>query len=206
MTVSVPAQYQGYVTQAAKALGIPEQVVAAQIDLESTWNPTAVSPAGAQGIAQFEPGTWAQYGHGSPFNVDDAFAAYTAYMSALLHQEGGDIRKALQAYNAGPKNLGAGSGYADTILRRAGGAVPVSASGGSGGAGTGSGDSGGGLLSWPADITGFFTSATDVLTGNVSWMKAFFQPSTYVRLGAGLFGTVFLILAVVFLAKETKGT
>lgn len=119
---NVPQKYQGYVTSAANALGIPAAVVAAQIDLESGFDPNAKSGAGAEGIAQFEPGTFASYGPkgGSPYNVADAFVAYVAYMKDLLHQEGGDLRKALEAYNAGPGNLPAGSGYASTILSNAG--------------------------------------------------------------------------------------
>ena len=137
---AVPKQYQGYVKDAAAKLGIPVDVVATQINLESGWNPRAVSPAGAEGIAQFEPGTFASYGPkgGSPFNVGDAFQAYVAYMSELLREEGGDLRKALEAYNAGPGNLGAGAGYASTILSGAG-TGDVTASGGTGGGGGGGG-------------------------------------------------------------------
>ena len=48
-------------------------MVAAQLAQESGWNPNATSPAGAQGIAQFMPATWATYGEGGdPFDPDDA--------------------------------------------------------------------------------------------------------------------------------------
>ena len=49
MTIKVPDQYKSYVDGSANALGIPEQIVAAQIDLESSWNPHAKSSAGAAG-------------------------------------------------------------------------------------------------------------------------------------------------------------
>jgi Transglycosylase SLT domain len=126
MAVSVPAQYQSLVTSAAAALGIPAGVVAAQINDESGFNPNAVSPAGAQGIAQFMPGTWATQGSGSPFNAVNAFAAYVKYMGTLLKQEHGSVRDALAAYNAGPGNLSAGYGYADKILAEAGQGVTLS--------------------------------------------------------------------------------
>src|SRR5690242_8960240 len=102
----VPQQYQGLVAGAATSLGLDPRVVAAQINYESSFNPKAESPAGAEGIAQFEPGTFAQYGPkgGSPWNVKDAFAAYINYMEELLKEEGGSVRKALAAYNAGPGN------------------------------------------------------------------------------------------------------
>lgn len=117
---NVPPQYVSYVNQAAAATGLPASVVAAQINNESGFNPNAVSPAGAQGIAQFEPGTFSSYGSGSPFNASDSFKAYSNYMKALLKQFGGNIQNALAAYNAGPGNIGAGMGYARTILSNAG--------------------------------------------------------------------------------------
>lgn len=73
-------------------------------------------------------------------------------------------------------------------------------SGGVGASGTaGSGDSGGGILDWPADITGFFQDATDTLASTVRFFSAFFEPSTYVRIGAGVLGTVLLGAGLVFL-------
>lgn len=136
--ISVPSAYKQYVADAAAATGLPQQVVAAQIQLESNWNPRAKSGAGAEGIAQFMPGTFAEYGPkgGSPYNVADAFKAYVAYMKQLLRQEGGDIRKALEAYNAGPGNLSAGASYASTILQRAGQSGSPTAGAGSSGSGT----------------------------------------------------------------------
>lgn len=118
----VPKQYQKYVTDAADELGIPANLIAAQIQLESSFDPKARSDAGAEGIAQFEPGTFAEYGPkgGSPWNVGDSFKAYVNYMKTLLHQEGGSIYKALEAYNAGPGNLSAGSTYAHMIMMRSG--------------------------------------------------------------------------------------
>lgn len=115
----VPAQYRADVARAAAQTGLPASVVAAQINDESGFNPRAVSSTGAQGIAQFEPGTWATWGHGSPFTPSDAFAAYARFMSALLKQEHGSVRNALAAYNAGAQDIPAGLGYADTILANA---------------------------------------------------------------------------------------
>lgn len=116
----IPAQYVADVESAASQSGLPVGVVAWQIEDESGYNPSAVSPTGAQGIAQFEPGAWAQYGKGSPFNPKDAFPAYARMMRALLNQQGGNIFRALEAYNAGPGDLSAGAGYAANILRQAG--------------------------------------------------------------------------------------
>jgi hypothetical protein len=132
MTTNVPSQYQTYVQAAASYTGLPESVVAAQINEESGFNPNAVSPTGAQGIAQFEPGTWSSWGSGSPFNVADAFNAYERYMKYLINLEGGNVQDALAAYNAGPGNTSAGMGYADTILSNAGEGYNITAGSGTG--------------------------------------------------------------------------
>ena len=73
---------------------------------ESNFNPFAVSPAGAQGIAQFMPGTAAAYGLDDPFDAPAAIDAQAHLMSDLLRQFG-SVPLALAAYNAGP---GAGGG------------------------------------------------------------------------------------------------
>lgn len=205
MGVIIPQQYSAQVAAAAKALGLPVAVVGEQLAYESSWNPNAVSPAGAEGLAQFEPGTFATYGPkgGSPFNVDDAFAAYTAYMGALLKQFNGDARKALAAYNAGPGNLAAGYGYADHILSQAG-SGDVHTPGIVGQVVNAVNNATGGLVSWPADIINFFSTATDSLGKTTSFFGAFFQPSTYVRIGAGAFGTVALIAGLVCLGLAAK--
>lgn len=118
---AVPQQYAGDVKWAAGQLRLPVSVVAAQINDESGFNPGATSPTNAQGIAQFEPGTWAGLGcAGSPYDAAASFKCYVKYMHQLLTAYHGDVRKALAAYNAGPANLQAGYAYADSILRAAG--------------------------------------------------------------------------------------
>ena len=117
----VPQQYKGWVHTAAQQTGMPAVIVAAQIKLESDYNPGAVSPTGAQGIAQFEPGTWAGEGcKGSPFIPSDAFPCYIKLMRSLVRSYGGNIPKALAAYNAGPGDLAAGAGYAAEVYAIAG--------------------------------------------------------------------------------------
>jgi soluble lytic murein transglycosylase-like protein len=127
----VPSQYRSWVASAAAGTGLPASIVAAQINDESGFDANAVSPAGAQGIAQFIPSTWASNAPkgSSPFDPTAANAAYIKLMGTLLTQEGGNIRNALAAYNAGPNNLSAGYGYADSILAAAG--APRTASAGS---------------------------------------------------------------------------
>jgi transglycosylase-like protein with SLT domain len=233
--VTVPSEYVLDVENAASQLGIPASIVANQIYYESAFNPNALSPTGAQGIAQFEPPTWAQYGTGSPDNPTDAFAAYVKYMSVLLKQENGNVFNALAAYNAGPGNLSAGDGYAQHIFSGAGllkgllqgatGTLSTTSAGngategGQGVAGTATGtgswtsalgtlynDVTGGLLSWPGAIVGTFGDIDKVVGDAYDGAKLFFQPSTYVRIGSGLFGAMFIILGIVCLAKEASNS
>jgi soluble lytic murein transglycosylase-like protein len=68
---------------------------------ESNFNPNAVSPSGAQGIAQFMPATAAAYGLDDPFDPVAAIEAQARLMAELLRQFG-SVELALAAYNAGP--------------------------------------------------------------------------------------------------------
>ena len=90
------------IRDAATAAGINADVAVSQAQAESNFNPNARSGAGAQGLFQFMPGTWAVYGQGgNPFDVDDAVPAYIAYMKKLLSQFGGRYDLALAGYNWG---------------------------------------------------------------------------------------------------------
>jgi soluble lytic murein transglycosylase-like protein len=71
---------------------------------ESGFNPFAVSPAGARGIAQFMPGTARQYGLDNPFDAGSSIDAQAHLMRDLLRQFG-SVPLALAAYNAGPKRV-----------------------------------------------------------------------------------------------------
>ena len=57
----------------------------------------------------------------------------------------------------------------------------------------------GGLLSIPGDIVKFFGKATDDLTSLGKFFWAFTQPATWVRIGAGWMGAMFLVAGIVFL-------
>lgn len=128
MGVVVPSDYVLLVKLMAGATGLPYQVVACQANEESGFQDNAVSPAGAEGWLQFLPSTFYSVWHGSPFNRVDAANAYVVFMRGLLREFNGNVRYALAAYNAGPGNIGAGLGYADTILQCAGEPVTSSAS------------------------------------------------------------------------------
>lgn len=84
----------------AQRNGLPETFFARLIWKESMFDPGAVSPVGAQGIAQFMPGTAKLRGLEDPFDPPKALAASAAYL-AELRQTFGNLGLAAAAYNAG---------------------------------------------------------------------------------------------------------
>jgi Transglycosylase SLT domain/D-alanyl-D-alanine carboxypeptidase len=97
----VPERFHDPIARAALRWNVPMDVLAAQLYAESNFNPFARSPAGAQGIAQFMPGTARMYGLADPFDAERAIDAQAHMMSDLLKRFG-TIALALAAYNAGP--------------------------------------------------------------------------------------------------------
>jgi len=57
-------------------------------------------------------------------------------------------------------------------------------------------------LALPSQITDFFTGATDNITSITTFLSHFFQPATYVRIGAGVIAFFMLIAAGLFLLRE----
>nr|WP_314438858.1 lytic transglycosylase domain-containing protein [uncultured Brevundimonas sp.] len=103
---SVPHPYAPHVADAARRFGIPEAWIWAVMRVESAGNARAVSRAGAMGLMQIMPGTWAQlrvrHGLGTdPFDVRDNIMAGAAYLREM-HDRYGNASAMLAAYNAGP--------------------------------------------------------------------------------------------------------
>lgn len=98
--------YAGHVADAARRFGIPEAWIWAVMRVESGGSSRAVSRAGAMGLMQIMPATWAglrtRYGLGpDPFDVRDNIMAGTAYLREM-HDRYGSASAMLAAYNAGP--------------------------------------------------------------------------------------------------------
>src|SRR5205085_80727 len=94
------SQYVAIAEQDAVDAGISPEYFVRQINQESGFNPNAVSPAGAVGIAQFEPGTAAGLGV-NPWDPISALRGAARLMANYAHSYGGDYAKALAAYNGG---------------------------------------------------------------------------------------------------------
>ena len=94
--------YVDLAAQDALVAGIPGVLFQRQIKVESHFNPDAISPSGAVGIAQFMPATAASLN--PPLDPTDPVASLAAaaqYMASKARTFGGDYAKALAAYNAG---------------------------------------------------------------------------------------------------------
>ncbi len=99
-----PARYRDLILIGARQGGVPPVVLASLLRQESGFNPRAVSPAGARGIAQFMPGTARGMGLADPFDPEQAIPAAGRYLGMHLRRFG-SIPLALAAYNAGPGNV-----------------------------------------------------------------------------------------------------
>jgi soluble lytic murein transglycosylase-like protein len=109
----VPPQFQAALTQAALAANLSPTLLSALVWQESRWNPQAVSPKGAMGLAQLMPATARDLGV-NPADPVQNLQGGARYLRYLLDTFNGDIEKALAAYNAGPGRV-----------RNAGGVPPI---------------------------------------------------------------------------------
>lgn len=111
--IVVPEELRPIIAKAAKRCeAVPVEIFAAQIAAESGWDPNAVSPAGARGIAQFMPAVWEQYGidadkDGSadiwnPVDAIHSAAELNCVNRRLVRDASGNrLHNTLAAYNAG---------------------------------------------------------------------------------------------------------
>ena len=90
--------------QAAAENGLPFDFFVRVIWQESRFNALAVSPKGAQGIAQFMPRTADWRGLSNPFDVSAALKASASYLRDLRTRFG-NLGLAAAAYNAGPQRV-----------------------------------------------------------------------------------------------------
>ena len=130
--------FGGSSPRAASAAALPPILLAALLQAESGFDPRAVSPAGALGIAQFMPATAAGVGLRDPFDPVRAVPAAARLLAGHLRAFG-SVPLALAAYNAGPgavRRFGGvppyreTQGYVARILALTGGLDAVAAGGG----------------------------------------------------------------------------
>ena len=100
-----PAPAAQFVRQYAGHYRVSPELVAALIDVESRWNPRALSSKGAMGLMQLMPATARRYGAFKPFNAEQNIAAGTRYVTALMWEFHGDLRLVAAAYYAGDHGI-----------------------------------------------------------------------------------------------------
>jgi soluble lytic murein transglycosylase-like protein len=109
--------YGAEITAAARRHGLDPALLAGLVKQESGFNANAVSPAGARGLTQLMPATAAGLGVTDATNPAQALEGGAKYLKAQLDRFGGDVAKALAAYNAGPgavQRFGGVPPYAET--------------------------------------------------------------------------------------------
>ena len=87
---------------AAQRHGLDPNLVLAVVGVESAFQPDAVSNKGAQGLMQLMPGTARDLGVTDALDPAQNLDGGTRYLRMLMSRYGGDLGKALAAYNAGP--------------------------------------------------------------------------------------------------------
>ena len=105
------------ITAAAKKHGIDPALLAGLVKQESNFNPNAGSPAGARGLTQLMPGTAAGLGVTNVLDPAQSLDGGAKYLRQQLDAFGGDVTRALAAYNAGPgavQRYGGVPPYAET--------------------------------------------------------------------------------------------
>jgi soluble lytic murein transglycosylase-like protein len=112
-----PGPFKAEIDAAAAKYHLDPALLRGLIRAESNFDPNAGSPAGAQGLCQLMPGTAASLGvtniHDPAQNIDGG----ARYLRQQLDAFGGDVTKALAAYNAGPgavQRYGGVPPYAET--------------------------------------------------------------------------------------------
>lgn len=97
-------QICGLIEREAERVGMPPAFFARLINQESRFDPNAVSPVGAQGVAQFMPYTAEERGLADPFDIVQAIPASADYLAELRGMLG-NWGLAAMAYNAGPGRI-----------------------------------------------------------------------------------------------------
>jgi len=101
-TLDRVGRFAGIISQAAERHGLDPDLLRAVIVQESGGRPEAVSSKGARGLMQLMDETSRDLGVRDPHDPEESIFAGARYLRGLLDRWGGDLSKALAAYNAGP--------------------------------------------------------------------------------------------------------
>ena len=99
------APYDAAINEHARRQGVAEDLVRAVIQVESAFNPNAVSNKGAMGLMQLMPATAEELGVTNPFDPEQNIGGGVKYLKQLLNRYDQKVELALAAYNAGIGNV-----------------------------------------------------------------------------------------------------
>ena len=99
------APYDASINEHARRQGVAPDLVRAVIQVESAFNPVAVSNKGAMGLMQLMPATAQELGVSNPFDPDQNIRGGVTYLKQLLTRYDQKVELALAAYNAGIGNV-----------------------------------------------------------------------------------------------------
>ncbi len=93
------------VVQAAVAKQVDPKLVHSIIQVESAYDPNAVSRKGAMGLMQLIPGTAKRFGVENPFDPGQNIHGGVSYLKYLLEMFRGDVTLSVAAYNSGENSV-----------------------------------------------------------------------------------------------------
>jgi hypothetical protein len=97
--------YHELVVAAASRYGVDAELISSVMEVESHFDPKAISAKNARGLMQLLPETAARLGVKDIFNPQENIDAGTRYLKELLHLYNNDLTLTLAAYNAGPDKV-----------------------------------------------------------------------------------------------------
>lgn len=98
-------QYVPLIQQVCSRFGVDSDLVKAVIQVESNYQPRAISPKGARGLMQLMPATAARYGVKRIFDPQQNVEGGVRYLRDLLDLFNSDLELVLAAYNAGENRV-----------------------------------------------------------------------------------------------------
>ena len=118
-TSVAPAEYDRIIESAAKKWGVDANIMKKMIQVESGYNPNAVSEAGAVGLGQIMPSNFKSLGITNPYDPEQNIGGMAQLLAEYQRASGGDARKMLMMYHGGYKTSGWGArtrSYPDKVL------------------------------------------------------------------------------------------
>lgn len=107
---AIPESYRSMLSEACAHHGVAFELALAVMAVESNFDPKAVSEAGAQGLMQLMPATAADMDVVDPFDPRQNIFGGVRYLRYLTDLYGGDLARAIAAYNAGPSAVNRAGG------------------------------------------------------------------------------------------------